>query len=111
MTLINKDNVLDLLQRAVNEKGADYTAPYCRYFNEDGSPSCIVGHVFSYVLIDEDQRRLDIQEMWNGLVVGKVDNQIPNLMDSEALGILARAQRAQDRLEQWGDALDWARRA
>lgn len=57
------ETLRDLIVRAVEEKGADYvypdsekglvsmyTEPICRYFREDdGAPSCIFGHVLSYL--------------------------------------------------------------
>lgn len=50
--IIEAREALELLARAVKEKGADYVYPNvgngCTYVR-DGLPSCIVGHVVNYI--------------------------------------------------------------
>ena len=54
--VLNKNTVVELLEKAVAAKGADYIDPAaadpasdCQYADEQGNPMCIVGHVFAYM--------------------------------------------------------------
>ena len=116
MDMLTAETALELLERAVQEKGPDYVYPksdtqdedgdgdyVCLYRNADGSPSCIVGHVFNYlgVLPKVGEGRSARQAVMDlGLVTGKWNP------TSE---ILQTAQRDQDAGATWGEALAAAR--
>lgn len=47
---MNIEDYTAAMERAVEKMGEDYVHPktnLCVYFNDDGSPSCILGHVFA----------------------------------------------------------------
>lgn len=96
----------DLLARAVEEKGADYVYPeaekaqyliigdpVCSYFYE-GKPSCIIGHVLSYLGRTKASEGSNASTVLRGF--------------GFTLGELAAAQSAQGAQDQggtWGGAL------
>lgn len=102
MTIYDYDQTIELLQRAVIEKGDGYIypkrdveGPTCVY-KEDATPSCIVGHVLSYI----------------GLLDEAIDGMGPvglqpwrRQFTDNALWALGRAQSLQDKGETWGEAL------
>lgn len=108
---MNVTQVRALLQRAVDEKGASYIyeAPVpingCIYFEESEQgmvPSCLVGHVMSYMGMDytdikgEKNNRKTIEMLVNEGYV--------NVSSLAAEGLRA-AQDAQDSGEDWGTSL------
>lgn len=113
MTLINKDNVMNLLQRAVDEKGADYIDPHygedrgCIYFEDAKTPCCIVGHVLSYVDETAGERILDAEA--NAETITHLPKYFLDMIEDEALHVLRRAQSMQDAGKPWGVALEVAR--
>jgi hypothetical protein len=58
--VVDKDKALELLDKAVAEKGADHTVDGCVYF-EGGAPHCIVGHVLAEVGVTES----DFEDAYN----------------------------------------------
>jgi len=137
---LTKNVVLDLLERAVNEKGADYIDPNasdglgsCAYADMEGNPLCIVGHVLSYagmeltpgVLVDPqeagmyydedyDKERLANYAFGTGRGVGMLyandDDVILPATDWDVIDILAVAQKVQDNGKSWGAALAEAKK-
>lgn len=52
MITVDKAKAIELLEKVVADKGADYKDPNsvddsigCEYVNEEGAPSCIIGHI------------------------------------------------------------------
>ena len=97
------ETLRDLIARAVAEKGEDYIYPedekdgddgeMCRYFY-DGRPSCIIGHVLSYLGIDEAVEGAGAEVALDGLG-----------FSYEELRAADEAQTAQDEGCAWGQAL------
>ena len=88
--VIDRDEAIALLERAVNEKGADYVYPdkiNCLY--ADGNrPGCIVGHALSYVGVSVDQlARLDHAETYLFPVDAMTSNQLQILSVHLAHGL------------------------
>lgn len=74
----------------------------CIYFHHDGTPSCIVGHVLAkhgVTLEDVGSANDDVVEklVTGGIISG----------DSAAMGVLDRAQGAQDSGRRWADAVEF----
>lgn len=110
------DQAKALLERAVEEKGKDfrYTQPkdewghgVCVYFDPDTkAPSCLVGHVLSYVGVTADivessltNFSTDVDDLYEKGVLKA---------DGETLMLLTLAQSEQDEGNTWGDALEEA---
>lgn len=118
-------DVIELLERAVAEKGEDYvyrpdrtsTDP-CFYADYDDydeveervptGPGCIVGHVLSYLgATPEDLAALDLGKPGAWAVCENLS------ANADVIGILTAAQDTQDGLwaNTWGLALESARRS
>lgn len=119
--VIEVPEALELLERAVQEKGADYIDPSavkangCEYATDDGLPSCIVGHVFYYLGVDPSKVN-------NGSVRVVIDNGGIVALSGEyiddsptfsygAVSVLQEAQIVQDTKGTWGAALAEAKRS
>lgn len=94
----------ELLTRAVEEMGAEYVYPdpgHCRYFNDDGTPSCLVGHVLAYkgVAAVTFADRIDNETTVDGLRSWMLT------ADDRTARALRAAQAKQDSGEDWGTAL------
>lgn len=109
------------LERAVREKGEGYTYERvggeegaCAYFDpETKEPSCIVGHVFSYMgFTYEDIAALETgssdPNLWS--VSPVTDGLLDDLLAESTRRLLVEAQYLQDRGEPWGEALKGAKR-
>lgn len=95
------DQTIELLQRAVTEKGDGHRADcqYQRYEGDGktGEPVCIVGHVLSYLgLLDEVCEGDQIDYDWQP---------VRDKFTPAALMALADAQFVQDNHQTWGEAL------
>ncbi len=96
------DQTIELLQRAVTEKGDGHRAQ-CQYQKRDdegektGQPICIVGHVLAYTGLLNQARE---GERVFGLPVSITDQFTPAAL--EALNV---AQLEQDDAKTWGEAL------
>lgn len=135
--IFGKEDVLAMLERAVEAKGADYVDPgsietygSCEYA-KNGAPSCIVGHVFDYL-------GLDVTKLENGIVQDEVlverfyvspDERLdfdtyrfdpsfyrgakleePEVeFTKEAVTLLGYAQAQQDVGKTWGEAVKFAK--
>lgn len=105
--IIERKEALELLERAVAEKGADYTVDQCQYFENDSSvPVCIVGHVLCYLGVPTEE--------FNYRNTTKFSLVAPHLdsvqFTDEAVYALNKAQIAQDHGKTWGEALEVASR-
>lgn len=108
------DEAIELLDRAVKEKGADYIYEHradeasedaCLYFY-DGKPSCIVGHVLAYKgLTGEQAELLDFEG--TGIFYLQGNGYLD--VDERTLKTLARAQQDQDHGNSWGVAVQHAK--
>lgn len=75
------------------------------YYERDGAPSCLVGHVLHRAGVSVEMlANIDIY----GTPAGRLATVVPGL-NWEAAGVLGRAQRAQDQGQPWGVALEAAR--
>ena len=108
---IDEALAVKLLERAVEERGADYiyereVANVCTYVS-DGAPSCLVGHVINYVA-PELMPSIAAWEITtaSGTGVGELVQEFDSLeISPRALQLLATAQQAQDDGASWGRAL------
>lgn len=105
--VLDFDATLSLLNRAVEEKGADYIyeqlpgSPYCVYRNEDGSPSCLAGHVFDYLGV--------LGAVQENASAASQPPEIIGLFDDPAMMLIERSQDAQDDgRATWRDSVDFA---
>lgn len=89
------------LEKAIAEKGADYEyerpeeSETCLYF-EQGQPSCIVGHVLSYMGYNHVTEGMGVMGVLRSLGID-ADYQTQNL--------LMNVQTSQDGGMPWGDAV------
>jgi hypothetical protein len=116
MDVIDAAKAVELIEKAVEQNGADYVDPYakesggCRYAHDDGTPGCIVGTAYfiagatveQLVRMDGDLS-LDIR--------GFTSDELPAETARDAREVFAAAQEAQDHGKTWGEALDAARKA
>ncbi|AGY47121.1 hypothetical protein CN1A_12 [Clavibacter phage CN1A] len=119
MKNINLNNVIELLEAAVDKKGREYVDPdalshtRCSYA-KDGAPSCIVGHVLVDlgVPVEEltDSGLGEVSELFNDNDPYYVEIVSRVTATGPALEVLSKAQAVQDQQGTWGDALDSARR-
>ena len=116
--VITMDNVMDLLEQAVDTRGPDYVYPDsdtfkgCKY-QQDGAPSCLVGVALSIAGASIDQLRAmddsDEPGMTSGSLCDDRDVPLPVSASADALDVLGIAQLAQDTGHPWGQALSNAR--
>lgn len=99
---LSYNTAVELLERAIDEKGADYeyTPPegsdQCLYFHH-GQPSCIVGHVMSYLGFGAASSE--------GVGASTVLHEMGViLMDGATNALLNLAQEYQDQGTTWGCA-------
>lgn len=115
MRTVDVDEALELLQRAVDEKGENFVyqrspkAGGCLYVHDD-VPGCIVGHVLHYLGVP-----LDAMSTVEGKWINQADVTWLLIgcgisLTYKALRILIEAQFIQDGGRPWGDALAAARR-
>lgn len=105
-TKITYESALDAMNKAIDAKGEDFRyinpdeAPddfVCRYFDSEGNPSCIVGHVYAA----HGYGPGDIQE---GATPSSFSNSLVEYDDIYIPQALRDAQYMQDRGTTWGDA-------
>jgi hypothetical protein len=114
-TYIGEAQAIDLLVSAVEEKGREYIDPHadavdgCVYRNDDGTPGCIVGHVFYELgILDEivdgerASRAPGTSETGNNDVQVKL---LDNFLTGPGVDLLEIAQGVQDVGATWGTAI------
>lgn len=118
---LSYEETKNLLTAAVEEKGADHSVS-CHYYEEDGTPECIVGQVFAAKGIGLAQLMDAYNEAWNGRPEGLyhgfnqnegnteeignlIDLGVVEVEDPRTCTLLIVAQARQDTGEAWGDAL------
>ncbi len=110
--MLTYEKALELLMRAVEEKGEDYCYEEpsefdsCIYFEHDASPSCIVGHVLHYLGFEPS-------EHW--MAAYNVDQHVPCILGTfgyltggltaAACLLLVAAQGYQDQAYPWGECV------
>lgn len=105
---LTPERTLELLRRAVAEKGADHVYPRakrygkCLYREPDGSPSCIVGHVLIWAGVDPAQLVEGFSAWRQMKTLGVTDERVRLALDA--------AQMNQDRGATWGAVLAAAER-
>jgi len=105
MILLTRRKALELLDRAVAEKGRDHLA-FCTYMSHDtGAPVCIVGYVVHY--LDETDALLHIlDEQHHGANVNHVDWESLGVdLELGVVELLYAAQKTQDSGSRWVAAL------
>lgn len=101
MTELDYGQALVFLEKAIGEKGPDYVYQRmtngmgCLYF-EQGQPSCIVGHVLSYMGIDSAPEGQGASRALKSLGVRT---------DFKTTALLDGVQEKQDNGVPWGEAL------
>jgi hypothetical protein len=140
MITVDKAKAIELLEKVVADKGADYKDPNsvedalsCSYVNDAGEPLCIIGHVLvnelgvpgrilstageigELIQLPVDQNECD----WTGepgvieydnFVAGGTARYEEVEFTPEAVAVFGNAQWAQDGGNTWGEALDAAKR-
>lgn len=128
--IIDKNIVAELLNKAVEAKGADYVDPAsindsrsCSYVTFDGQPSCIVGHVLHYLDVDLSDFHtagsvdmiIDIPRDYENELTGQPGTlrtghgkPVDIEFTPEAFLILTKAQEEQDGGAKWGPAVELA---
>ena len=123
--LIGIGPVVKVLKEIVEEYGQDHVYEEyngnCMYAEEDGSPSCIVGHVMHRMTPDYYNEVVEAERIYGAAGVTEIghagmcgyaedDEAIPRTADMvfspEALVLLARAQIMQDTGNPWGISVD-----
>lgn len=116
--IIDKPKAIELLERAVAEKGADYVDPGsqfgrggCRYVRDDAC-GCIVGHAYFYAGATIDElKEMDANPDDPGVDSLAWAEELPIETADEAVRAFSVAQVAQDRGKTWGEALEAAKTA
>ena len=113
---IDKQQAIDLLNKAVKINGEDYIYPGAKtiscYYAKDGAPSCIVGYAISNLSADlfsklaayeNNEGPSEMGEMYKSFLKGEGVE-----MTDEALAIWKAAQTEQDMGARWGSAVSFA---
>lgn len=100
----------------IKELAAEYPdrIAQCRYFNSDGSPECIVGHVLHELGAEECNTVDGIYLALNGAMLAPIDT-LADILPWEKLGVekptreqvkwVVRRQASQDRGDRWHEAV------
>jgi hypothetical protein len=101
---ITKNEALNLLVRAVAEKGADHVDRNAHQYFRNGAPSCGVGLALSYVGV----RPIHVAG-WNGsnvpTMVQMKHHALPITFEDGAIKVLEKFRQVQDKNKPWGEAL------
>jgi len=118
---LNYNDARALLDRAVEEKGADYVYPegerenwggrenLCSYYTKRGGevvPSCIIGHVVDYLGLRK--KFLAKREQYEGGPGTSILRTLGVPLTAKAEALLDEVQTQQDEGRPWGDAVDYA---
>lgn len=99
---------LELAMKQVEKVGPEYTYPsvsdgLCVYFNTDGRPSCIVGHMLSDDHVDSS---LFVDESGNRQIINTSEVVVLGVFaDERAAAFLSSLQMHQDKGATWAEAL------
>jgi hypothetical protein len=108
------NRAVELLERAVQEKGADYAMPKnedgggvvgCVYFDEKTKkPSCLVGHALAY-----DGFTYEDLGVNNRRAISCVGPELYDRLADRTRRLLVHVQDDQDNGATWGSALEFAK--
>jgi hypothetical protein len=108
MIRIDEKLALELLRKAVEAQGEDHVDPNaadgraCQYVDNQGAPSCIVGHVM--VLAGLSSSELTEEgDVWD--LCQNLDHSERAYVTRDAIYVLSAAQELQDNRGSWGEAL------
>jgi hypothetical protein len=107
---ISYDEALELLDRAVAERGEDYVYDgACEYFqcDADNQPGCIVGHVLAYKGMDPEL--LDKLGLNSTKLAYVADKSEVLKLDIKTKVLLDEVQNRQDTGIPWGKAVSTSR--
>lgn len=112
LTITYDEAKADLLELADERPDFVYEPPsgVCRYFADDGSPSCIVGYVFAKHGIQPDQlvKQSTQRNLNENAAVGLLRDEGLITCDDATATLLAYAQDEQDNGHSWGPAVIYA---
>lgn len=117
LPVITLDNVLDLLEKAVQTRGPDYRyrGQYedvtCKY-EKDGAPSCLVGVALHIAGVSVDELTAMDKSLEPGMGPHWLEENTDNLpisISESATMVLSQAQATQDIGYTWGEALERAK--
>jgi hypothetical protein len=106
---ITKEQVITGARRAVEKVGEDFVyTGGCQYFNDEGQPDCIIGHVFNYAGFDvSDLASAALPAEYNNMMsIANLVAQGVVLADAEAITLMQLLQMRQDdrdNAEPWSD--------
>jgi hypothetical protein len=104
------------LELIVRQKGEDYKYPHkekCVYYEPDGAPSCILGHLLHKHGVTRDdltQHRVNNSAAAGSLFAGSIIAPTDPKEADALRALLSEAQSYQDAGNPWGQALDAGRR-
>lgn len=109
-----QDAVTEALEKIIAEKGGDYLYPpaqagtTCTYVEQDGTPSCIVGHIIAALDPEGFQAIREEEEATGGStdVATALREWAEADIDTELIRALQEAQNKQDAAGTWGEAFD-----
>jgi hypothetical protein len=109
-TKITKRKALELLDKAVEAKGTEYSVKTCTYFNPDtAEPNCIVGYGFKSIGIDMSDL-VESSEYYDPNTADISELEVSGYeITPKARSVLGIAQMIQDEGGTWGTARDQAR--
>lgn len=118
--MIDAEQALQLLQTQVTKKGDGYiykaeerpvpdAKVNCVYYEQDQTPSCIVGHILDDLNVDSKKitTEFNTKGLWllNESSVNELNKELKLGLTPEAESVLTSAQIAQDNGHTWGEAL------
>lgn len=106
MRRVGRDEAIELLERAVAEKGGDYKNPVCVLFEDDGPPCCLIGHALAYLGVGFEHHVSTFAGHYQSYDVRKAG--IADLND-EATRVFEIAQGSADSDKTWGETLEYTK--
>lgn len=116
MQELTYDKTVELLDRAIAEKGEDYVylpvtmirdddpETLCLYFNEDDTPGCIIGHVMHYLGVTPTR---GIEGVSGSVALKDLGIKV----DEPTAVLINNTQSKQDQGTPWGDAVSFGKYA
>jgi len=114
MSKINRSKALVILGKVIAGK-EDYVYDdknrygTCRYYNEKGAPSCIVGHFFNVAKLPQYILKENNESGFASLTYKAPE--VKNFFTADAIQMLQEVQSSQDLGTPWGVAVDKATNA
>lgn len=130
MKTLTYDEAVEILDKAVKERGADWVFPElnecptctvddwedyepcpwhysggCRYFSDDRKPACLVGYVIDQAIDHSQLNMMDIEAHHALDALNILQNWGVLVVDDRTADLLYKAQEAQDGGHPWGVAV------